>query len=40
MPKVGTKHFSYTPKGEAAAKREAARTGKPMVVRKPIKKGK
>lgn len=32
MPKVGTgksaKHFSYTKKGEAAAKREAAQSGK------------
>lgn len=30
MPKVGNKHFPYTKAGEAAAKREAARTGKPM----------
>ena len=27
-PQVGDKHFSYTPKGVAAAKKEAARTGK------------
>ena len=31
MPKVGTKKFAYTPKGEAAAKRYAKRTGKKMV---------
>jgi len=30
MPKVGKKHFAYTPKGVAAAKAEAARTGNPM----------
>ena len=28
MPKVGGKHFSYTPAGQAAAKKEAAKTGK------------
>ncbi len=28
MPKVGNKHFSYDAKGKAAAKKEAARTGK------------
>ena len=31
MPKVGGKHFSYGPKGMAAAKKEAKRTGKPMM---------
>jgi len=28
MPKVGKKHYSYTPKGRAAAKAAAKRTGK------------
>ena len=28
MPKVGNKHFSYTEKGKAAARKEAKRTGK------------
>ena len=27
-PQVGGKHYAYTPKGVAAAKKEAARTGK------------
>ena len=35
MPKVGEKHFSYTKKGQQAAKAEAKRTGKPIT-----KKGK
>ncbi len=39
MPKVGNKHFPYTPAGEAAAKKEAARTGKPVKRMKPGKKG-
>ena len=30
MPKVGKKHYAYTPKGKAAAKREAKRTGRKM----------
>ena len=30
MPKVGNKHYSYTPKGRMAAKKEAKRTGKPV----------
>ena len=30
MPKVGKKEFKYTAAGKAAAKREAARTGKKM----------
>lgn len=34
MPKVGTKKFAYTKKGETAAKRYAKKTGKKMVVRK------
>ena len=31
MPKVGTKKFSYSKKGKAAAKKYAKRTGKRMV---------
>lgn len=30
MPKVGKKEFPYTPKGMAAAKAEAKKTGKKM----------
>jgi len=30
MPMVGKKEFAYTPKGKAAAKKEAKKTGKPM----------
>ena len=30
MPKVGGKHYSYSAKGRAAAKKEAKRTGKKM----------
>ena len=30
MPKVGSKHYAYTKAGEAAAKKEAAKTGMPM----------
>ena len=30
MPKVGGKHFSYSKKGKAAAKRHAKKTGKKM----------
>ena len=30
MPKVGGKHYSYSSKGRAAAKKEAKRTGKKM----------
>lgn len=37
MPKVGTKTFPYTAKGEAAAKVTAKKTGKKLVV-KPAKK--
>ena len=37
MPKVGMKEFSYGPKGMAAAKMEAKKTGTKMVV-KPSKK--
>ena len=31
MPKVGDKHYAYTAAGRAAAKREAERTGKPVM---------
>ena len=31
MPKVGGKHFSYSKKGKAAAKRHAKKTGKKMI---------
>lgn len=34
MPKVGSKEYSYTRGGMAAAKREAKKTGKPMKVGK------
>jgi len=27
MPKVGSKHYAYTPKGRAAAKSQARKTG-------------
>ena len=30
MPKVGGKHFQYSPAGYKAAKQEAKKTGKPM----------
>ena len=30
MPKVGKKHFSYSAKGKAAAKKYAGKTGKKM----------
>jgi len=32
MPKVGNKHYSYSKKGMAAAKKAAKRTGKKMTV--------
>ena len=34
MPKVGKKHFSYTPKGRSAAKKYAKKTGKKMTKKK------
>ncbi len=42
MPQVGKKHYSYTKKGMAAAKREAAKSGKKMTFykAKTKKKGK
>ena len=36
MPKVGNKHYSYTPKGKAAAKKAAR---KPMVKKPKAKTG-
>ena len=30
MPKVGKRHFAYTAKGKAAAKKYASKTGKKM----------
>jgi len=37
MPRVGSKHFSYSKAGVSAAKKEAKRTGKTMTK---VKKGK
>lgn len=37
MPKVGRKHFAYTPAGKKAAKAESKRTGTP--VKKAYKSG-
>jgi hypothetical protein len=34
MPKVGMKEFAYTAKGMKAAKMEAMKSGKKMVVKK------
>ena len=31
MPRVGSKHFSYGPKGIAAAKKASAKAGIPMI---------
>ena len=30
MPKVGRREFEYSPEGEKAAQKEAAKTGKPV----------
>jgi hypothetical protein len=38
MPKVGGKMFAYGPKGMAAAKKAAEKTGKPMKMMKRKKK--
>lgn len=35
MPSVGKKKFSYTKKGEVAAKKYAAKTGQKMTVKPP-----
>ena len=40
MPKVGIKEFSYGPKGMAAAKMEAKKTGKKMIKKQTKKMGK
>ena len=37
MPKVGTKKFSYSKSGKAAAKKYAKRTGKKIVKKKKTK---
>ena len=34
MPKVGGRHFPYTKKGQAAAKKRARATGKPVTKKK------
>ena len=39
MPQVGRKHYSYTKGGVAAAKKEAAKSGKKMTYYKPKKSG-
>jgi hypothetical protein len=38
MPKVGNKHFPYTPAGEKAAKGYAKKTGKKVESKPPKKK--
>ena len=38
MPKVGKKEFAYTPQGMAMAKKQAKKTGKPMMKAKTKKK--
>lgn len=38
MPKVGTKRFAYTEKGEKAAKGYAKKTGQPVKITKPAKR--
>jgi hypothetical protein len=40
MPKVGMKEFAYGPKGMAAAKMEAKKTGKKMIKKQTKKMGK
>lgn len=39
-PRVGKREFSYGPKGQAAAKKESQRSGKPVVQAKGGKKAK
>lgn len=36
MPKVGLRHYSYSPAGRAAAKKEALRTGKAVTKTKKL----
>jgi hypothetical protein len=38
MPQVGSRHFSYSPKGKEAAQRYAKRTGKRIIKKNPVKK--
>ena len=38
IPKVGKKHFSYSPGGKAAAKKYAKKTGKKMTRTSPKRK--
>ena len=38
MPKVGGKSYSYTPRGMAAAKKAAKKTGNKVTYTKPKKK--
>jgi hypothetical protein len=38
MPKVGNKHFPYTPEGMRQAREEALRTGKRVIITKKTKK--
>lgn len=38
MPKVGNKEYAYTKKGMAQAKKAAAKTGKPMMMKGKKKK--
>jgi hypothetical protein len=40
MPKVGSKEFTYDKKGMKAAKREASKTGKKMVMTMKMKRTK
>lgn len=39
MPKVGSKHYAYTPKGMAQAKAAAKKKGMTVKYGKPKKKG-
>lgn len=39
MPQVGGKHYSYSPAGVAAAKKEATRTGTPMTKKRKSSSG-
>ncbi len=38
MPKVGGKQYSYSKSGRKAARAESRKTGKPVVVKKTLKK--
>lgn len=37
MPKVGNKHYAYTPAGYAAAKKAAKKSGSKIVTAQPVK---